>query len=78
MNMIDEYLNIYKNKINDMVVKQGPTGEEIYQDLCSYHCSTISLEEDVNQIISFIDKTIKKYISSYLRIGSDIDLVYAF
>lgn len=76
MNHIDEYLNVYKNKINEMVVKQGPTSDEIYQKLCGYNSSLISMEIEVNEIVLYIDSLVKQYISGYLKQGSAIDLVY--
>lgn len=76
MNNIDKFLINYKNKIENMEVKQGPTEEEVYQLLCSYNTNTFDISKEINNIVKYVDKYVKNYLNECLQNKKDINITY--
>ncbi len=76
MNNIDTFLNNYKQAINNMIVKQGPNNDEIYNKLCNYNSDNDDLSKSVSEIVAYIDKSIQNIIKNSLVKGNAVDLSY--
>lgn len=76
MNNIDAFFKFYKDRINDMDVKQGPTEDEIYNKLCSYQSKHVNVSDKVIQIVNFVEKYIKDYIKNCSLNKREIDINY--
>ena len=76
MNNIDRFLLSFKNEIDDMVIKQGPSSEDIYQLLCNYESNNEDLSNSVAKVVSYIDKRVQDMIKHSLVMGNSVDLIY--
>ena len=76
MNNIDAFFKFYKDRIDDMDVKQGPTEDEIYNKLCSYQSKHVNVSDKVIEIVNFVEKYIKDYIKNCSLNKREIDINY--
>lgn len=78
MNEINNVLKIFKDEINNSIVKEPPTKAEIVDKLCTYKVDNPGLDNtsEVDKISNYVLKSIKKYEDYFNERKKEINLKF--